>query len=106
MAKELGRAAEAAEAQRGLDELKDSDPQYAALDARLAAMQNGEAPKDNAERLALAQRACDTKRYAAAARLWAEAFEADPTLADDRQAGHRYKAACAAALATEWTGGR
>jgi serine/threonine-protein kinase len=40
----------------------------------------------------------DTKRHAAAARFWAEALAADPTLGDDRQAGHRYNAACAAAL--------
>ena len=36
---------------------------------------------------------------AAAARLWGEALEADPKLAEDRQAQHRYNAACAAALA-------
>ena len=48
--------------------------------------------------------AYDTKRYAAAARLWAEALEADPTLADDRRAQHRYNAACAAALAAAGQG--
>src|SRR5207249_3460740 len=42
--------------------------------------------------------AYDTGRHAAA-RLWAEALDAEPGLADDRQAGHRYNAACAAALA-------
>ncbi len=45
-ARGLGRDEEAAEAQRGLDELKASDPQYAALNARLAAVSKGEAPKD------------------------------------------------------------
>jgi eukaryotic-like serine/threonine-protein kinase len=59
----------------------------------------GESAKDNPERLALAQRAYDTKRYALATRLWSEALETDPKLADDRQAQHRYNAACAASLA-------
>ena len=43
-------------------------------------------PTDDAERLAFAQMCYDTKRYAAAARFWAEALEADPKLGDDRQA--------------------
>jgi eukaryotic-like serine/threonine-protein kinase len=88
-----------AEAQRGLDELKASDTRSAALDARLSAVVKGEAANDNAERLALAQRAYDTGRYAIAARLWSEAIERDPELAADRQAQHRYNAARAAALA-------
>ena len=46
----------------------------------------------------------DTKRHAAAARFWAEALAADPKLGDDRQAGHRYNAACAAALAASGQG--
>jgi serine/threonine protein kinase len=98
-ARGLGREEEATLAERELVELTASDPRFAALDARLAAMLKGEAPKDNAERLALAQRAYDTQVYATATRLWAGALEADPKLADDRQAQHRYNAACAAALA-------
>ena len=47
----------------------------------------------------------DTKHHAAAARFWAEALAADPKLGDDRQAGHRYNAACAAALAGCRAGG-
>jgi hypothetical protein len=39
------------------------------------------------------------KRFAAAARLYAEAFDAGPKLADDLRAAHRYNAACCAALA-------
>jgi WD40 repeat protein len=39
------------------------------------------------------------KRYAAAARLYAEAFAADPKLAEDVSTRHRYYAACWAALA-------
>jgi hypothetical protein len=72
----------------------------AALAERLPAMLKGEdRPNDVPERLVLAQMCYDTKRYAAAARFWAEAMEADPKLGDDRRGGHRYNAACAAALA-------
>ena len=88
-----------AEAQQRLLELELSDPNFAPLDARLASIVGGESPKDNAERLALAQRAYDTQRYAAAARLWGEALELEPTIGDDRQKQHRYNAACAAVLA-------
>jgi tetratricopeptide (TPR) repeat protein len=71
-----------------------------ALAGRLPAILRGEdRPKDNAERLALARIGHDTRRFAAAARLWGEALDADPTLADDRRAGHRYNAARAAVLA-------
>jgi serine/threonine-protein kinase len=38
------------------------------------------------------------KRYGEATRLYAEAFAADPKLADDLTRGNRYDAACAAAL--------
>jgi eukaryotic-like serine/threonine-protein kinase len=73
---------------------------FAALAERLPAILKGEDhPKDVAERLVLAQMCYDTKRHSAAARFWAEALEADPNLADDRRASHRYNAACAAALA-------
>jgi tetratricopeptide (TPR) repeat protein len=72
----------------------------AALAERLPAVLGGtDRPADAAERLAFAQMAYDTKRHAAAARLWAEALAADPKLSDDRRAQHRYNAACAAALA-------
>jgi hypothetical protein len=100
----LGRADEATATQRELDELRASDPRFAPVDARLAAVLKGEAAKDNAERLALARRARDTKRHGAAAKLWAEAFDADPKLAEDLEAAHRYSAACSAALAAAGQG--
>ncbi len=72
----------------------------AALADRFPAVLKGDdRPKDNAERLTLAQMCYNSKRHAAAARFWAEALEADPKLNDDRQAQYRYNAACAAALA-------
>jgi tetratricopeptide (TPR) repeat protein len=37
--------------------------------------------------------------YAASVRFWREAFASQPSLAEDLQAGNRYNAACAAALA-------
>ncbi len=72
----LGNADEAAQARRELAEFTANDPRFAALEARLEAVLAGAAPKDNAERLALAQRAFDTGRYAAAARLFAESLNA------------------------------
>jgi hypothetical protein len=103
-AQALGRDDERAEAERELAELKASDPRFAALDARQADVVSGATPKDNAERLSLAQRAYDTSRHALAARLWGEALESDPSLARDRQAQHAYNAACAAALAASGQG--
>jgi len=44
------------------------------------------------------------RRHAAAARLYADAFTADPKLGDDLSAFHRYNAACCAALAAAGQG--
>jgi tetratricopeptide (TPR) repeat protein len=71
-----------------------------AVPRRLPAILRGEEePGNNAQRLAFARMAYERKYYVAGARLWAQALESDPTLADDRQAQHRYRAACASALA-------
>jgi serine/threonine-protein kinase len=69
-------------------------------DRKLTAVLKGEARADAAESLELAQM-CQQyrKRHAAATRLYAEALAAQPRLTDDPGAGHRYHAACAAALA-------
>ncbi len=72
-----------------------------ALEDKLPDLLSGkEQPADTAERLALAQ-LCQMykKRYAAAARFYAEAFSAEPKLIGDQPSDHRYNAACAAALA-------
>ena len=61
-------------------------------------------PADNAERMAFAEIAYDRKSFTTAARLWAEILAADPKLGDDLRAGHRYNAACAAALAAAGQG--
>jgi tetratricopeptide (TPR) repeat protein/tRNA A-37 threonylcarbamoyl transferase component Bud32 len=51
-----------------------------------------------AERIDLARFCATSRRYAAGVRLYEEAFTAEPTLANNLQGGHRYLAACAAAL--------
>jgi eukaryotic-like serine/threonine-protein kinase len=76
------------------------------LDARLPAVLRREKhPRDNAERLAFA---CfcyrHKKRYVAASGLYADAFAAEPKLADNLRQPHRYNAACAAALAAAGEG--
>jgi tetratricopeptide (TPR) repeat protein len=98
-AKGLGDDEEARASQRELDELATNDPAKAGLDQRLAAVTHGETPKDNSERLQLAYRAYERRLYAASTRLYGDALGADQKLADDRQAQHRYNAACTAALA-------
>ena len=54
-------------------------------------------PQDNDERFALLGACQFTNRSRAMARLYADAFAATPSLADDLGAGHRYNAARAAA---------
>ena len=72
----------------------------AALEGRLpAVLLGGDRPRDVAEGLVFANLAYRTKRCGSSVRLYAVAFGADPKLAEDMSAGHRYNAACAAALA-------
>jgi serine/threonine protein kinase/Flp pilus assembly protein TadD len=68
------------------------------LDLRLPGVLEGKVtPASSAERIELAE-VCSLKRLnRAAVRFYEEAFAAEPKLAD--QGGHRYDAACAAALA-------
>src|SRR5262249_51650359 len=56
-------------------------------------------PANAAEGLQFASLGYQKKQYAASARLFAEAFVADPKLAEDMSRGNRYNAACSAALA-------
>jgi serine/threonine-protein kinase len=71
-----------------------------ALEARLPNVLAGRLqPADSAETLGFAQLCYNKKLHGSSARLWTEAFQAEPKLADDMQAQHRYNAACAAALA-------
>jgi serine/threonine-protein kinase len=77
-----------------------------ALDAKLPAVLQGDAkPADAAEAAGLAKVCLSYKRLpAAAARLYADAFAADPRLAADLQQQHRYNAACSAARAATGQG--
>jgi tetratricopeptide (TPR) repeat protein len=74
----------------------------AQLDPRVSAILQGEGqPKNAAERIDIAW-VCQMpyrKQYAASARFFAEAFAAEPRLAEHLPAGHRYAAALASALA-------
>jgi serine/threonine protein kinase/Tfp pilus assembly protein PilF len=112
---ELGRFAEArTEIRRFLERLTERDPmrqvasqqlqrceRLLALDEKLPAVLKGQAePIDVAERIALAQFCRQYKRrYAAAARFYADAFATQPALVNDLNHEHRYNAACYAALA-------
>jgi tetratricopeptide (TPR) repeat protein len=74
--------------------------QLAQLDDRLPAVLEGkDQPRDAAERLGFAELCPYRKQYAAAVRFYEKAFTDEPKLAQDLRAGHRYNAACAAALA-------
>jgi len=72
----------------------------ASLVARLPVILAGKAKlSDAVETLGFAQLCYDKKLHGASARLWSEAFQAQPNLAGYMQAQNRYNAACAAALA-------
>jgi tetratricopeptide (TPR) repeat protein len=103
-----GRFREAVEALRRGKKLGSVPPdwlrqeeQLAQLDERLPAVLAGnDKPRDVAEYLGFAH-VCQRghKYYAATARFYAAAFNAQPALAANPPAGHRYNAGCAAALA-------
>jgi hypothetical protein len=72
---------------------------------KLPTYQNGTyTPASNQERLDLAEWRHMKKLRLTETRLYIDAFTADPTLADDLKAGHRYNAACNAALAAAGKG--
>jgi Tfp pilus assembly protein PilF len=77
------------------------------LKKKMPAILHGEAsPANPSEAISLAWmcRQPDTKQYAASARLYSEAFTADPKLTADMKQQHRYNAACSAALAAAGQG--
>lgn len=70
------------------------------LDGRLPAVLHGErTPASPAERLEFAELCALKQLSAAGARFYQEVFADKPELAHNFEAGHRYNAACAAALA-------
>jgi hypothetical protein len=77
----------------------------AAARDKFAAFQKGSyTPASNDERLDLAEWCKIKKLFHTATRLYAAAFAADPKLANDLGAEHRYTAACYAALAAAGQG--
>jgi serine/threonine-protein kinase len=113
------RFAEALEAARRFHGLRNSDDQersestrlltkveqVVALEAKLPGILRGEAALANdTEAIRFAEVCLYKKRYERSARAWDEAFQAQPALADDLKDGHRYDAACAAALAAAGQG--
>jgi tetratricopeptide (TPR) repeat protein len=76
----------------------------AARDKLLAFQDGSYTPATSDERLALAEWCQFKKLHRTAAGLYAAAFAADPRLADDLEAAHRYKAARRAALAAAGQG--
>jgi tetratricopeptide (TPR) repeat protein len=114
-----GQFSEARQAnQRCLDLLPANDPrrnfvsqqlnlceQMLVLDKKLAAILKGKAqPADAAEQVSLGHLCYINNQYADAARFFADAFAAQPALADDLPTSHRYDAACSAALAAAGQG--
>jgi len=76
-----------------------------ALENRLPAVLRGvEKLEDGADGLVFADFAYQTKRFGPSARLYFEALQADPKLAEDVKTTNRYDAACAAALAAAGKG--
>ncbi len=72
---------------------------------RLAAFAQGKAdPSSPLDALDMGQAGYYEKSYVSSAMAWARAFEMEPQRADDLKAGHRYNAACAAALASSGKG--
>ena len=95
----LGRGDEVVRARRELDDLRATDPWNAAVDLRLKAVLKGQAPKDDSERLTLANRAYHKALYAASARFLGESVARNTVRGNDPPAPNRYSAACSAALA-------
>jgi tetratricopeptide (TPR) repeat protein len=76
-----------------------------AFQMRLSAVFRGEArPANTDEQLRMAELGHRMKHYGAVARLYADAFDAQPKLAENLEADHRYKAAVCASLAAAGRG--
>jgi hypothetical protein len=83
----------------------DLDPKLATLERNLPAILSGkQQPASAGERIEYARVCHPTGLYAAAARLYEQAFAAEPKLAEDLKAANRYNAACAACLSAAGQG--
>ncbi len=98
--KALALAPADASAQTGIAEVG----RLKAVQDKLSAMLKGDfTPTTNDERLALAELCMYRKLYRTSVGLFADSFNVDPALGDNRQNHHRYNAACAASLAANLT---
>jgi Flp pilus assembly protein TadD len=112
--KQQGRFSEALAAYRRGHELGSKQPGWnlptarwvrdcerlVALEPRLPKVLSGEdRPGDDSEAIGFAYLCYHTRRYGASTRFYEKALAENPKLADDLDVGHRYNAACAAALA-------
>lgn len=79
--------------------IRDAEAELAALDRLPAVLLGTQEPRDTAERMTFARLCGRRSQYAAAVEFWQQAFKDDPTLTQDRDADHRFDAACAAAMA-------
>jgi eukaryotic-like serine/threonine-protein kinase len=82
-----------------LERLQERCRHLKALEGRLPAIVQGTDKPAAADCLDLAELCFVKKHYATAARLYGEALAAKPKMTEDLCAGHRFNAACAAALA-------
>jgi hypothetical protein len=85
---------------RWIEDAEREAEQEAEQGGRLDQMLSGKArPRDALERIELALALYDKASHGESARMYAEAFAEDAALAEDLAKGHRYNAACSAALA-------
>jgi tetratricopeptide (TPR) repeat protein len=97
---ELRRAHEIAPENAETSELVAHAERLVELDRKLPSILSGAGPPSDPAESAEFAELCHQKRlFAAAVRLWVTVLAARPDLAGNLQAGHRYNAACAAALA-------
>ena len=94
----------AQEASVGLKELAASDPQFKAIDERLAAIIKGERPSGVPELLALANRTYELQNFVLATQFYEDAFDQDSKVSENRLQQLGYNAACSALLASEGRG--
>jgi serine/threonine-protein kinase len=82
-----------------LERLRERCRRLLGLEGRVTAIVRGTDRPDAGECLDAAEVCYVKQHFATAARLYTEALEATPKLTEDLRAGHRFNAACAAAMA-------
>jgi len=102
---EFQRALELVPGEPGIARELATTKRHQVLDRRLPAILRGDDRRGTETDWRELAYLCDNRKlHAAAARMFTEAFKADPALAGDREGSHRYNAACNAALAARGKG--